>query len=261
MSIRPLRCQTCNSECLYDRCVAFDQGKESLYTVTWRCPNGHGLSADVCPVGPLVPGRHRCLNCGNPYTSDAVDAHCDACGLSRLECPAALGLAETATDPIAAARTAFGQGLFRFGMAILNQAIQGGPELAEAWILKASFLNSIGFNRAAAGMIDDALARFTGTAERILLFEEQSFLWAECDRGEAALRSADSAWELGSKSIRTHYLRGRALGLVGRLKDARREMNEVLTLDPHNAEAQRGLKLINVAIASKPGKSWWQFWR
>jgi Flp pilus assembly protein TadD len=127
--------------------------------------------------------------------------------------------------------------------------------------LKARFLNSIGYNRTAAGMLDGALAKVTNAADRIFLLEEQSFLWAECERGEEALRSADAALELGSNSVRTHYLRGRALGLVGRLGEARNELEAVLTLDPHNAEAQRGLSMIDSAIPSTPRKRWWQFWK
>src|SRR5437899_13049948 len=125
MSTHPLRCSTCQRECVYDRCAPFGQGQETTYAVAWRCPDGHGLSLDVCPVGPLVPEWGLCLNCGAPYPSDAPEAQCGECGLARQACPAALGVAEPiAEDPIAAARAAFAQGLFRHGMAILNQALQ-----------------------------------------------------------------------------------------------------------------------------------------
>jgi tetratricopeptide (TPR) repeat protein len=146
-------------------------------------------------------------------------------------------------------------------MAVLNQALQEDLELLEPWFLKASFLNSLGFNRAAAEMLDGALARFSRAAERIGLFEEQSFLWAECERGEEALRSADAAVALGSNSVRTHYLRGRALALLGQLEEARNEMNQVLTLDPHNADAKRARNMIDDALRPGEGKRWWQFWK
>src|SRR5205807_8690070 len=144
MSTHPLRCSTCGRDCVYDRCAPFGKGQEGTYGVAWRCPEGHGLSVDVCPVGPLVPDRGLCLNCGAGYPSDATDAPCGECGLSRRACPAALGLADTAgDDPVASARAAFAQGLFRRGMAILNQALQEGLELIEPWFLKAGFLNSV----------------------------------------------------------------------------------------------------------------------
>ena len=176
-------------------------------------------------------------------------------------CPAALGLADASAEPIAAARAAFDQGLFRRGLAILNHALEEGADLVDAWFLKAFFLNSIGFNRTAAEMLDGALARFTSAGDRIRLLEEQSFLWAECLRGEEALRSTDAALVLGSNSVRTHYLRGRALGLLGRLEEARDAMNHVLALDPHNAEAERASSMIDAALRSKPAKRWWEFWR
>ena len=149
-------------------------------------------------------------------------------------------------------------------MAILNQAILQGAAPLEAWFMKTRFLNSVGFNRTAAELLDGAFVRFANVADSIRLFEEQSFLWAECERGEEALNSAYSAAALGSDSIRTHYLRGRALGLLNRLEEARDEMNQVLARDPHNADAQRGLGMIEGALRSMPstpGKRWWQFWK
>jgi tetratricopeptide (TPR) repeat protein len=155
----------------------------------------------------------------------------------------------------------FAKGLYRRAIGILNCALQDGANLVEAWFLKSRFLNSIGFNRSAAEMLEGAIARFTNTKERTWILEEQSFLWAECGEGDRALRSAEAARALGSNSVRTHYLRGRALALVGRLEDAREEMTSALGLDPENADAQRGLKMINEALGQKADKPWWQFWR
>jgi hypothetical protein len=215
----------------------------------------------VCPVGPLVPAHQLCLNCGNPYTSDEVDAQCAACGLARLACPAALGVTDTPADPIAAAHAAFAEGLFRRGVAILNCAIQDGGGLLEAWLLKARFLSSVGFNRSAAEMLDVARQRFASVTDLVQLLEEQSFLWAECEHGEEALRSADAAAALGSSSIRTHYLRGRALALLGRLHEARDQMHQVLALEAQNADARRALGMIDSVLRSIPKRSWWQFWK
>src|SRR5215472_11377866 len=113
MSTHPLQCSTCHRECVYDRCGPFGQGQETVYAVAWRCPEGHGMSLDVCPVGPVVPEPGLCLNCGAQHPSDAADTRCRECGLSRDACPAALGLTDVpAVDPIASARAAFDQGLF-----------------------------------------------------------------------------------------------------------------------------------------------------
>src|SRR5262245_47623530 len=104
MSTQPLRCRTCDRECVYDRCAPFGQGQQVAYAVAWRCPDGHGLSLDVCPVGPLVPASDLCLNCGVHYASDGQDAVCQACGLSRSACLTSFDLVEAPADPIAAAQ-------------------------------------------------------------------------------------------------------------------------------------------------------------
>jgi tetratricopeptide (TPR) repeat protein len=262
LSMHPLRCARCNQECIYERCAPFGEKQEVAYGVTWRCPNCHSLSLDVCPLGPLVPARDMCLNCGAKYPSDDADALCRACGLSRHACQVALHLADAnAGDPVALARAAFAQGLFRKGMAVLNQALQERMELREAWFLKTHFLNAIGFNEIAARMLDNVVARFTSVPDRIALLEGQSFLWADCEHGEEALRSADAALALGSDSVRTHYLRGRALALLGRLEEARDEMSRVLTLDPNYRDALHALEMIDGALRPTARKAWWQFWK
>ena len=256
MSTHPRHCPTCNRECVYDRCAPFGQGQEATYAVAWRCPEGHGLSLDVCPAlsARLVPAG-TCASTAARNTDQMQRMWQCECGLSRRACPAALGTRGGGSQVIQSHRPRVqlsAQGLFRRGMAIVNQALhQEGMELPEAWFLKARFLNTVGFNRTAAEMLNGALARFGSAADRIWLLEEQSFLWAESERGEKALSSADAAAELRSNSVRTHYLRGRALGLLGRLEEARNEMNHVLTLDPNNADAQRALNMIDAANRPK----------
>jgi len=163
-----------------------------------------------------------------------------------------LGLTDVPSDPVAAANAAFARGLFRHGIAILNQAIQEGASVVGAWLLKARFLNAVGFNRSAARMLGTAITRFTSVEERVVLLEDQSFFWAECQQGEDALRSAEAAVGLGSTSLRTHYFRGRALALVGRLEEARAEMAAVLALEPDNPHALRAVGMIDDALRSGP---------
>jgi tetratricopeptide (TPR) repeat protein len=127
--------------------------------------------------------------------------------------------------------------------------------------LKSRFLNAVGFNRTSAEMIELALTKINDATERIYLLEEQSFLWAECENGENALRCADASLELGSTSIRSHYLRGRALALLGQLEEARSEIKHVLATDPENADAQRALPMIDKALGHNQGNRWWQFWK
>jgi Flp pilus assembly protein TadD len=125
------------------------------------------------------------------------------------------------------------------------------------WLLKARFLNAIGFNRSAARMLDTAITRFTSAEERVVLLEDQSFFWAECEQGADALRSAEAAAGLGSTSLRTRYFRGRALALVGRLEEARIEMVAVLALEPENPHALRAIGMIDDALRPMPPRRLW----
>jgi tetratricopeptide (TPR) repeat protein len=146
-------------------------------------------------------------------------------------------------------------------LGIVNQALRGNRELPDAWLLKTGFLNSIGYNSVAADMLNDVISKSANAPFRILMLEERSFLRAESLDGVKALRSADAALKLGSNSIRTHYLRGRSLALLGRLREAREEMNHVLALDPNHADAQRARAMIDEASPPTSGKKWWQFWK
>ena len=246
---------------MFDRCAPFAEG-EIAYNVAWNCPKGHGLLVDMCPVGPLVPSPSSCLNCGGQYPSDAAEPRCESCGLSQTECPAALGIAEEVPDdPLSLAQVAFSEGLFRRGIAYINYALINHPDLLAAWFYKSRFLHSIGYSQTAAAMLNQALELVADDASRIQLLEEESFQWAECNRGEEAFSSAEFARDLGSNSIRTHYLRGRALGLLGRLEEARDEITFVLSLDPTNADATRALKMIGNVLGDANNKRWWQFWK
>lgn len=257
MSTHPLHCSTCHRVCVYDRHAPIGPG-EDTYGVVWNCPDGHGSALDICPLGPLVPRSDTCLNCGAKYLIDEV---CALCGLSKASCPESLGLqSEPDKDPMTVARTAFAQGLFRSGLAVLNRAIRDGRAQPEVWFGKSRLMNSLGFNRSAAEMIETAMNGYDNQAIRIEFLEEAAFLWAECGQGDDSLRNADAAVALGSRSIRTHYLRGRALALIGQLEDARTEMTNVLALDPENADARRGLGMIESALGPINRKPWWKIW-
>lgn len=253
-------CDTCGTARLYDRHAPVAAGEESTYGVAWRCPNGHGLMLDICPVGPLVPSRGVCLNCGGRIEEEPRNAVCQACGLSRVDCESALGINELSSSFLETARAAFALGLFRRGLAVLNWALIDNAQSLEAWHLKSRFLHSIGFHRTASQMIGSALAVVRGESDRVALFEEQAFLLAEAGDGGASLRSANAAVALGSASVRTLYLRGRALALIGRLEEARTEMQQVLSLDPENVDARRGQQMIDATLAGTRRK-WWLFWK
>ena len=259
MSTTPLRCSTCVAEGVYVRCAPFPAGQEAMYGVVWRCPTCQGDLLDICPLGPLVPDDRTCMNCGGSYPPN--EEACAACGLSKDACPAALGVTEPDHEQsVATAQAVFRSGLFRRGVAVLNYALLRTRGLSEAWVLKARFMHSLGFNRTAAEMLEAALAFAFSNDQRVQLLGEQSFLWAECNRGDEAFASADAARQLGSTSVRTHYLRGRGLALIGRLVEARDEMLQVLSQDRDNPDARRGLSMIDQALGAA-NKKWWQFWK
>jgi hypothetical protein len=67
-----------------------------------QLPEGQDKLLDVCPIRPLVPAPELCLDRGARYGSDADDANCAACGMSRHVCPGFLGVGETNNDVVAA---------------------------------------------------------------------------------------------------------------------------------------------------------------
>ena len=260
MSTLRLRCSTCHDENSFVHCAPFPVGQETTYGVVWRCPAGHGEVLDICPLGPLVPNDQMCMNCGSTYSSG--EAVCTDCGLSREACPDALGLDDPNNEsPLVRAGFAFQEGLFRRGLAILNYSLRENQVQPEVWLIKTRFMHSLGYYRSAAQMLETVLSIVTAVEHKVVLLEEQSFLLAECQLGEAAFNSANKAMSLGSKSIRTHYLRGRGLAMIGQLEEARREMLEVLTLDPANSDALRGFAMIEAALPTESRKHWWQFWK
>ncbi|HWG43434.1 MAG TPA: tetratricopeptide repeat protein [Gemmataceae bacterium] len=353
MSVQPLRCRDCDRECVFERMTPFPgKGDETTYGVSWRCPQCSRESLDVCPLGPLVPTDEMCLNCGETYPPATEKPSCAACGLPRHTVLFALGISSISADPIKAASDAFSKGLMRHGLAILNLALRRNRGLVEAWSIKCSLLDSLGFIKAKATMLEGALAaggppalwvsyayalqqlerhadavaayrryleqaptgawagvaccnqansvarlgdsataeqlyqqaialepnrfshvsnylRFlidmhkwpealavidttfdkaTAEADLIGLLEHRALILTEQNNGVEALESIDAAVARGADSLRTHYLRGRALALVGRWGEAREEILRVLTLDPSNAAGKSALEMIDSVL-------------
>ena len=350
MSAHPATCRDCHCECVFDRAGPYPgKGEEHSFAVAWRCPQCARKWLDVCPLGPLVPSPSLCLNCGTAYVNDAS---CSACGATRATVLAALGVDSVSGDPIAAAKDAFQRGLIRRGLAILNLALQNEIGLTDAWSLKCSFLDTLGYARTKGKMLEAALAaggpaslwfnygftlqqmerhadavaayiryremtpsgpwiavacgnqanclmqlgdlnaagelyrhaltleperisharnyirflietrrfqealpmievsleRATEEADLIALLEDRSAILAELGNPATALESIDAAVALGSDLLRTHFLRGRVLGLLGRLDEARVEILRVLALDPNDAAGKEALETIDSVL-------------
>jgi tetratricopeptide (TPR) repeat protein len=353
MSIRPWRCDRCERECKYlGLQVIAGQETGATYGVCWGCPTCEAKALDVCPLGPLVPSDGQCLNCGAAYPADE-EAACAGCGLTPAAARAFLRLGALPADPVTAARDLFGRGLFRRGLAILNEVLARQPDQEGPWLLKATLLEGLGlathllkmlegamaaggpasllinygsalhragrhedaiaasrryldlaadgpwagaaltnlglalralgrhdeaedlYRRAiridggqvlhyrnlaqllidqqryagALGVLEAGLERATTAEDRIRLLEGLGFVCAEEERAEQALTYVDRAIALGAQSGRAHYLRGRALALLGRLEEARTEVRRVLDLEPENPEAKEALGMIEKALA------------
>ncbi len=354
MSIRPWTCETCKKDCAYLGIQLFSgQDEAANYGVGWGCPSCDYKALDVCPLGPLLPGPDLCLNCATAYPGPSPEVACPGCGLSRAGVLPFLRLTASAPpDPGAAARELFGRGLFRRGLAVLNQALLGDPGLENAWLLKCTFLEGIGLQSLVVKMLEGALAQgappsllinygsalhqagryqeavgasrryleaepygpWAGAArtnlgvsmrmlgdengaedlyreaiqldpgqvlhyrnlaqllmdqkrwagalgaletglqramsaeDRIRFLEGMAYVYAEEERGEQALRHVEQAVALGASSARAHYLRGRALALLGKLEEAREEMARVLELDPENEDAHQAVEMIEKAL-------------
>jgi tetratricopeptide (TPR) repeat protein len=102
----------------------------------------------------------------------------------------------------------------------------------------------------AMGILEAGLDRATADEDKVRLLEGLAFVCAEEERGPQALEYIDRAVALGAAGARTHYLRGRALALVGRIDEARAEVRRVLEMEPDNVDAKEAMSLIERALAA-----------
>jgi tetratricopeptide (TPR) repeat protein len=145
---------------------------------------------------------------------------------------------------------------------LYREALAREPQRHAFAYMLAHLMRRRGRGEEALAVINRALEhpgqdRFTAR-----LYEERGYVFAEQQRGEDSLRDADQALALGGETPSARYLRGRALALLGRLAEARDEMQRVLRQDPSNADAQRGLRMIDEALP-RPSllrrlSSWWK---
>jgi tetratricopeptide (TPR) repeat protein len=187
MSLRPWTCEKCQREGIY---LGIEPGTNpadgGTYGVAWNCPSCKEKTVDRCPLGPLLPDESLCLNCGRVYCSVTPQTPCQGCGLTRSGVQAYLGLEEVFPEPWKAARTFFNRGLFRRGLAVLNQALQVDPTLVKAWLVKCTFLEGLGLKELAAEMLEGALTR--GAPDSLLI--PLAGAWHRAGRNQEAARAS-----------------------------------------------------------------------
>jgi tetratricopeptide (TPR) repeat protein len=155
---------------------------------------------------------------------------------------------------IAAALTNQGNAWARLGaldraIAAQRQAVEREPDLAALRINLACSLRQQKAHRESVGVLDGALERARpGERGRVLALRADSL--CELEEAEPALRDIDEALRERPDDPSRNYVRGWALGLLGRLAEARASMLRVLELAPDHAAAQRGLKMIDAALGN-----------
>jgi tetratricopeptide (TPR) repeat protein len=133
---------------------------------------------------------------------------------------------------------------------------------AEARALLVAALTNLGVEAIAAGRIDDAVDAFgravetqpqNGDAQRNLanaLIDRDSVRRACPDGLADAVSHARQAVSLAPNNSASYETLGRALGLQGRLDDARAQFERALQIDPANREAREDL----LQIAGRPSR-------
>jgi tetratricopeptide (TPR) repeat protein len=106
---------------------------------------------------------------------------------------------------------------------------------------------------AALPLIEKGLSLAPEAALAAKFLEDKALIFAEQKRSGESLEAADAAIARGASGVRVHYLRGRALALLGQLTEARQCMQQVLRMDPDNADALRARKMIDEALRHADG--------
>lgn len=86
---------------------------------------------------------------------------------------------------------------------------------------------------------------------RPTMLAEKAWVLAELERSKDALEAADEALRLAPENAKARYMRGRALAALGRLGEARLDIERVLATKPENADAKRAIKMIDDALAAE----------
>jgi len=144
MSNKPYQCSTCNLPCRCDRVTAIEQNREDLFGVVWNCPQCGDSILIVSPTGPLsVPTPAMCLNCGRE--GYAEDRPCSHCGFSLSQAISGEEQEQTDEALLKLAREAFALGAYRRGLTLVNFILGRTPDQREAWSIKGTFFETLGF--------------------------------------------------------------------------------------------------------------------
>ncbi len=258
---------------------------EHTMAVIWRCDCGW-THADIFGIRSFEPRPGRCLQCGRPRENDhgcvdiaaMVEAHRDDSARTM-----------SLVDEV---NTYMRRGRVRLALDLIDVRLTQHPDDVDAWAIRGnayclleypsdgarSHLEAVrlapdcppfilmaaeallvaGENEALMQLCETALARVSGE-DRARLLHARAEALCEMHRGEEALADIDEALEDPAERPRRLYVRGRALGLVGRGDEAGPCFESILEIDPDNEDAKHGLAmLVEAKRAPTAKKPWWK---
>jgi tetratricopeptide (TPR) repeat protein len=251
-------------------------GMPGTIGVAWLCPRCNKRALDLCPLHAELPTPGMCLNCATPLEGED---RCPACGLDRSPLVAAITAACGSPPALAAARSLIEQGLFRLAANAIDLRLEQVPDDSDAWKAKAEMLQDRGIDllrraiarepgrlairmalerlltmrkdyAASIQVLDAALPLATGK-QRAELMHTKAELCCTLERGEEGLAAIDEALAHDDSIPRLHYVRGWALGMIGRVHEGCAAMRRVLELAPNDPAAERALEQFERALGHR----------
>lgn len=132
-----------------------------------------------------------------------------------------------------------------------KQALAFGPDAPQAWVARAETLYAMGSIRLDSKLSKQAVDAYRKAAELDPLNERR---WRELAKTQAltgdpkgALITLRTALSRDPYNVETHYVKGYALQLLGRLEEARKEYEVSYLIFP-NPEAANALKALKVPL-------------
>ena len=274
MSWAPEVCGSCHVPCTFERYGGFDA--PNMIAVSWACPQCHKRILDLVPLHTELPTPGMCLNCG--HSLDGATSCASGCGVERQpivdEIERELGLPPKLEE----ATRLYQGGLIRLFANAIDLRLEIVPDDAHAWLARARLLaepdvwlrrgiarephrlairialqwllSARDDHEGALEVLDGALELHSGV-ELARLQHMRADLLCRLERGDEALAAIDVALLDDAANPSRHYVRGWALGLLGRLQEARVAMLRVLELVPDSEPAMRSLAKIDAALASE----------
>ncbi len=255
MSWNIIDCSKCNRQCNFESVQPF-AGGDGTYVVSWYCSTCDIRAMDLCPIGPTTPRHGVCLNCG----ADTSASLCDVCKLEAAEIEIRVNEATSNDEAsIDNAQMYAGRGQIRLAFNIIDLHLRDYPHEVAAWTEKGRLLSLVGYFEQSRQALDCAISH-AESSDRPHILHLRANALCELHLGKAALQDIDESLKNEPDQVSRNYIRGRALGLVGRIDEALVCMNRVLELAPDHDAARRARALCENAVRSQCHQPWWKFW-